>query len=103
IAEHSITLNGGADPSGVSVNITAASQITTHEIDSGITITAVNDADLFGMILAGGSITPQYVGAELVGYDVQSYGQAHYGQESQTTVTVRSGNQVLVGQNLVAG
>ena len=102
-AEHWITLNGGADPSGISVYIAAASQITTHEIDSSISITAVNDADLYGMILAGGSITPQYVGVDLVGYDLQSYGQSHYGQESQTTLSIRSGNQILVGQNLVAG
>ncbi len=104
-ASDQITLNGGDDDSGLSVNIYAASEITTSEINSGITITASDAVDLLGVVLAGGKVERIYNNdGDYLGRVLKPFAQSDYqGQESNTCLKVNATGKVTIGVDIYAG
>ncbi len=114
-----IELSGGADASGISVKVFADSEITTSEVDSHIQIDAVNDAEILGVLLAGGEVddvdadlNAEILGVSLpagedgsrrVGRKFEIFGTEEYGEESGTSISIRSGNQIVIGLEIHAG
>ncbi len=102
-ASDRIELRGGADTSRTSVKIFAASEVTTSEIDSHIQVDAVNDAQILGVLLAGGEVINEFDGTRRLGRTFAIFGTETYGEESQTSITIHSGNQIVIGLEIHAG
>ncbi|MEX0819283.1 MAG: hypothetical protein WD070_06810, partial [Pirellulaceae bacterium] len=96
-ANQHIRVVGGADPSGVGVLIHAASELVTQFADSSIEVEATFDADIQGVVLAGGEIVAQrdaagvYQGRTLVDFGGNS------------SITIHADHQIRVGTEMRAG
>ena len=104
-ANERVHIIGGEDESGTGVFIQGASEVVTENADSVIEINATFDADIQGVVLAGGDVlvhrAPEsadsestlltYMGRKLIGYGGES------------TITVTADHQIRVGTELRAG
>ncbi|MEW6159552.1 MAG: hypothetical protein AB1813_19155, partial [Verrucomicrobiota bacterium] len=94
-----IEISGGTDASGKSVIVYGASEIVTSSTSSHIGIDAVGDADILGMVIAGGEVVKVYNGATFLGRSVNIFETT----TSQSSIDIVSSAQVRVGLEVRAG
>ncbi len=96
-ASERIDIRGGSHPSGTGVLIYAASELSTNNPDGAIVIDAAQDAEILGVLVAGGRLEAQrdadggYLGRRIV----------RFGGDS--TLRIEADQQIRIGQDLVAG
>ncbi|MGD8418835.1 MAG: hypothetical protein PVJ78_00250, partial [Gammaproteobacteria bacterium] len=96
-ANDRIDIVGGSHPSGVGVLVHAASEIVTQDPDSSVEIQAAGDADIQGVILAGGEILQQRdAGGNYQGRDFVDFG-------GDSSISITADEQITVGTELRAG
>ena len=96
-AAAAVEINGVSDGQGTGVRVHPVSEIVTHNADSSIEINATEDADIQGLLLAGGDIQQQRDPLGLL------LGRTVVGFAGNSSITVNSGHQVRVGGQVSAG
>jgi len=92
-----VEIDGGANPQGVGVEISGATEIMAVNPAAAIVVHSTGDADIQGLLLAGGFIqhvydaTGQYLGRNRITY------------AGDSTVLIQADDQIRVGQDLKAG
>ena len=96
-AKSRIEIVGGDNPAGIGVKVHPASELVARDATGSIDIKAVADADIQGLLVAGGEIqnqfdpTGQKLGRKIV----------YFGNDS--TVRVQADHQIRIGQTIRAG
>ncbi|MCJ8343933.1 hypothetical protein MJH12_00160, partial [bacterium] len=96
-ASQQINLIGGTSSDGIGVKLPGAAHISVHNADGKIYIKATQDAEVNGLLVAGGEIIDsrdslgKYIGSKANTFDGAS------------TIEIISGQQIRVGRDLLAG
>ncbi len=92
-----VTINGGTSTDGVGTLVQGASEIVVNKADGTIHLTAVGDAVISGMLIAGGQITQiRDADGTYQGREVSNYGGA-------SSIIIEADDQIQVGVGLEAG
>lgn len=96
-AKSRIEIVGGKNPEGIGVKVHAASELVARDGDGSIDINAVEDADVQGLLVAGGEIQNQFdpTGTKL--------GRKIIYSGNDSTVRIQADHQIRIGQTIRAG
>ena len=92
-----IDVIGGTSADGIGVKMPGGARLVTHDADGIVTITAEKDADILGLVVAGGEVIDHY---DSLGFTLGSTRNT-FGGESQ--ISVSATGQVRLGRDLLAG
>ncbi|MEO7577447.1 MAG: peptidase inhibitor family I36 protein, partial [Massilia sp.] len=96
-ANASITVRGGHSADGVGVKMPGAARLITNNADGLVSISAAQDAEINGLVVAGGEVTDHYDSrGKYLGSTTSSFGGA-------SRIRVTADNQVRLGHDLSAG
>ncbi|WP_031484953.1 calcium-binding protein [Maridesulfovibrio frigidus] len=92
-----LTIQGGSNDSGTGVRIQGASEIAVKKVDGLIHVIADQDAEIMGLLAAGGEIkTVRDASGAVQGRYIETFGGA-------SRVKIEADNQIRVGVGLKAG
>ena len=96
-ANASIELSGGVSTDGIGIRMPGGARIVTSNPDGRIVIHAVQDAEIYGQLVAGGEVVDHYdsVGSYL-GSTLETY-------NGDSVLMIEAGGQIRLGRDLMAG
>jgi hypothetical protein len=108
-ANNRIQIDGGIhDATSMSVLVHAASEIVTNDPDSSIEIDADVDAVVYGVVMAGGTVTQQrdgsgtYQGRSFERNYADREGDNAFDDDGTSTITINATEQIFIGTDLSA-
>ncbi|WP_295538365.1 calcium-binding protein, partial [uncultured Pseudacidovorax sp.] len=97
-ASHLVDLAGGFSlADGIGVKMPAAARVTTQHADGEIRVSASQDAEILGQLVAGGQVVDH---RDADGFTLGSTAQSFGGD---SVITIVAGQQVRLGRDLTAG
>ena len=107
-ANERIQIDGGAHSSGIGVRVHAASEIVTDNPDSSIEINALEDAEIFGVVLAGATVTEQRdangikQGRSFSPNYAENDNDGVFDDDGTSTIAINASEQIRIGTDLGA-
>ena len=96
-ASEEIRLAGGTSADGRGIRMPGSAKVAVSNPNGSIYLTSVNDAEVNGVLVAGGDVIDHRDPAgKYLGSTVQTYG-------GDSTISIQSGQQIRLGRDLYAG